>query len=42
LREAVKDNANALNQLNDSFPKDHYVKNLNVDKLTAVINLYNQ
>ena len=42
LREAVKDNAAALAKLNGYYPKDHYAKELSIEKLVSVIKIYNQ
>jgi hypothetical protein len=42
LKEAVKDNPNALNKLRSYYPKESHSGELNVDKLAAVIEMYNQ
>lgn len=42
LKNAVKDNQQALNKLNSYYPKDSYSKELNIEKLVSVIEMYNQ
>lgn len=42
LRAAVKDNPQALKKLNGYYPKDRYMNQLNVEKLTDVVKTYDQ
>lgn len=42
LKNAVKDNQEAFNKLNSYYPKDSYSKELNIEKLVSVIEIYNQ
>ena len=42
LKEAIKDKPQALKKLNASYPKDSYAKELNVEKLVSVVELYNK
>ncbi|WP_415060807.1 hypothetical protein [Flavobacterium sp.] len=42
LRNAIKDNAAALNLLNSYYPKDSYKKELNIEKLVSVVKKYNE
>ena len=42
LKEAIKKNEAALNKLNKYYPKDNYSKELNIEKIVSVINLYNE
>ena len=42
LKEAVKDNSKASHKLQGYYPKDSYKKELDIEKLVSVINVYNQ
>jgi hypothetical protein len=42
LKAAVKDNTQALQKLTAYYSKDSYSKELDIEKLTTVINIYNQ
>jgi hypothetical protein len=42
LREAVKDNRAALAKLNNAYSKDDYARELNIEKLVAVVQAYNK
>lgn len=42
LRNAVKDNPTALNKLNSYYPKDSYLRELNIEKLVSVVRTYNE
>jgi hypothetical protein len=42
LKNAVKDNQQAITKLNSYYPKDSYVKELNIEKLVSVIEIYNR
>lgn len=42
LKNAVKDNPEVLKKLNSYYPKDSYAKELNIEKLVAVVRAYNK
>lgn len=42
LKEAIQKNVEASDKLNKYYPKDSYTKELNIEKIVEVINLYNQ
>lgn len=42
LKDTIKDNPQALKKLNASYPKDSYAKELNIEKLVSVVELYNK
>jgi hypothetical protein len=42
LKNALKDNDAALAKLNSYYPKDNYRKELDIEKLITVFNLYNK
>lgn len=42
LKNAVKDNPEALKKLNSYYPKDSYSRELNIEKLVSVVKTYNQ
>ncbi|MFS8082222.1 MAG: hypothetical protein ACMG51_02120 [Ginsengibacter sp.] len=42
LKNALKDDQQALDKLNSYYPKNFYSKELNIEKLVSVIEIYNQ
>jgi hypothetical protein len=42
LKEAIKDNPEALQLLNKTYPKDRYLRQLKLTTLVEVVNLYNR
>jgi hypothetical protein len=42
LRKAVSDNPKALDKLNSYYPKSFYTRQLDIEKIVSVIELYNQ
>jgi nicotinic acid mononucleotide adenylyltransferase len=42
LKNAVKDNPEALKKLNSYYPKDSYARELNIEKLVSVVRTYNE
>lgn len=42
LRKAVSDNPKALDKLNSYYPKSSYTRQLDIEKIVSVIELYNQ
>ena len=42
LRDAVKDNEAALALLNRYYPRTEYIRQLNMDKLVAIVKMYNK
>ena len=42
LKNAVKDNQQAFGKLNSYYPKATYAKELNIEKLVSVVEIYNQ